>query len=173
MASISNLLENLGFEVPSRHYDAAKNHISSFLKKTVNIHMASDEELREAAHEYLHDAENVPGWLDKPDHMYRWSVQAHQQQIETTIFRVMQLQQGNFIHTVHRKHNPCPGCRSDPTLHGPSRTASLQPDSPVQPDIPQVTSDIGFLPPQHPRRSRPSFHGKAPPPIAVDIEYAY
>ncbi|KAJ9613228.1 hypothetical protein H2200_003170 [Cladophialophora chaetospira] len=157
---ISKSLGDLGLEPHSRLYNDIKSSISSFTKKTVDVYMASDEELEHAAHKYLNNPNGTPGWVDIPGLRFRWSVDDDRQDIHTAIFRVMQSQQENAIKTLHQKENSCPGCRFHPQ-RPPSRsvTASPEPPPPAASDTPQVTSDIETLPPERPRASRPTFTG--------------
>ena len=94
-------------------YGEVRENIGRYLRKSIDIHMASDSAIRRIAGHYMNTSSAQRFFSDEVGLKYRWSIERERLEIERTVEEVMAAQQSYAIDTLHRRSGPCPGCRYD------------------------------------------------------------
>jgi hypothetical protein len=148
--TIRDYLTSLGFYYPSSLYKSVKSDITAFLRASVDLLWASDETIRMTADRYLatvavNNASDF--WNSDLDLRFRWGTEEGRVDMQTKICDVMKLMQKNAIDFLHRKTDPCPGCRTHPPSAAEAAAPAPvhQPTPPnLTPRLPRVQSDVGL-----------------------------
>lgn len=146
--SIIGLLGRLGLEPSSAHYNYVSRDIGSFLKASINVNMASDDDLANIAKNYLRLA--AQGARARYRTIYP-PLEKHRRQLQDIIYGVMVRKQVISLKSLHHGSADRPECRVHPLLSYKKDLVSLtttltkQADSPQESALPQIRSDVEGL----------------------------
>ena len=113
--TIKESMYRLGIRPESHDFEEARVDILAFwarslvFERSIVLEFASDEELAEAAVQYLHDKIEPPAWVRRLHKPFQWPMD--RLAIQACVEDIMCMQQHNKISRLHRSL-PCKGCRN-------------------------------------------------------------